>query len=223
MGDHKLENINIKEVLGVKVLGPTSVFLAWWSGQGTGNLQGIWLWRPVRFDYRNSTGLGDIDSWRVKTKSCPYLDTGKRSSDPTGGWARPNYECLRVSSKGMGQQWCTMGTGALATAVLGDLWVLQEVANSPTIESVDSRTGSPHAKLSLTGREHSPTHQQITGLKFYCAQPCPPEQDPVFHTASLSHQKAYLSHLSSSIKGKIEEIRTTIPAGSRTNTTTTES
>ena len=89
----------------------------------------------------------------------------------------------------MGQQWCTMGTGALATAVLGDSWVLQEVANSPTIESVDYRTGSPHAKQ-LTGREHSPTHQQMTGLKFYWAQPCPPEQDPVFPTASPSHQEA---------------------------------
>ena len=41
MGDHKLENSNIKEVLGVKVLGPTSGFLAWGSGQETGNLQGI--------------------------------------------------------------------------------------------------------------------------------------------------------------------------------------
>ena len=41
MGDHKLENNNIKEVLGMKVLDPTSSFLAWGSGQGTGNLQGI--------------------------------------------------------------------------------------------------------------------------------------------------------------------------------------
>ena len=221
MGDHKLENSNIKEVLGVKVLGPTSGFLAWGSGQGTGNLQGIWLWRAVRFDYRNSTGLGDIDSWRVQTKSCPHQDTEKRSSDPTGDWARPYFKCLRVSSRGMGQQWCTMGTGALATAVLGDSWILQEVTNSPTIESVDSRTGSPHAKQ-LTGREHSPTHQQMTGLKFYWAQPCPPEQDPVFPTASLSHQKAYISLLSSSTKGKTEEIRTTIPAGSRTNTIISE-
>ena len=38
-----------------------------------------------------------------------------------------------------------------------------------------------------TGREHSPIHQQKVGLKIYWAWPCPPEQEPVFSTASLSH------------------------------------
>ena len=30
----------------------------WGSGKGTENPQWIWLWRPVGFDYRTSTGLG---------------------------------------------------------------------------------------------------------------------------------------------------------------------
>ena len=32
-----------------KVLGPTTDFPTWGSSKGTENLQGIWLWRPVRF------------------------------------------------------------------------------------------------------------------------------------------------------------------------------
>ena len=41
-----------------------------------------------------------------------------------------------------------------------------------------------------TGREHIPIHLQKIGLKIYWAWPCPPEQDPVFPTASPSHQEA---------------------------------
>ena len=33
-------------------------FPTWGSGKGTENPQGIWLWRPVEFDFRTSTGLG---------------------------------------------------------------------------------------------------------------------------------------------------------------------
>ena len=39
----------------------------------------------------------------------------------------------------------------------------------------------------ITGRKHSPIHQQKVGLKTYRAWPCPPEQEPVFLTASPSH------------------------------------
>ena len=41
-------------------------------------------------------------------------------------------------------------------------------------------------------------------LKAYWAWPCPPEQDPVFPTANASHQEAYPSLLSSSIRGQTE-------------------
>ena len=65
----------------------------------------------------------------------------------------------------------------------------------------------PHHSLATgetTGREHSPTHQQKIGLKTYWKWPCPPEQDPVFPTASPSHQEACTSFLSSSIRGQTE-------------------
>ena len=42
-----------------KVLGPTTDFSTWGSGKGTENLQGIRHWRPVGFDYKTSTGLGE--------------------------------------------------------------------------------------------------------------------------------------------------------------------
>ena len=40
-----------------KVPGPTTEFPTWGSSKGTENPQGIWLWRPVGFDYRTSTRL----------------------------------------------------------------------------------------------------------------------------------------------------------------------
>ena len=42
----------------MEVLGPTTNFPTWGSGKETKTPQGIWLWRPVGFDYRTSTGLG---------------------------------------------------------------------------------------------------------------------------------------------------------------------
>ena len=64
--------------------------------------------------------------------------------------------------------------------------------------------------IQLTRREHSPTYQHRVRLKFYWSWPCPPEQDPVFPTASLSYQEACTSLFSSSIRGQREEVRTTV-------------
>ena len=58
-----------------------------------------------------------------------------------------------------------------------------EVTINPATEPADPGAGSPQAKQ-LPGRACNPTPQQITGLKLYCARPCPPEQDPVFPTTS---------------------------------------
>ena len=46
----------------MKVLNPPSGFPAWGSGKGPGNPQGIRLWRPVGFDYRTTTGLGETET-----------------------------------------------------------------------------------------------------------------------------------------------------------------
>ena len=61
---HKLENNNTKEVLPLlwRFWAPMSGFLPWGSGKGTWNPQGIWLWRPVGFDYRTSTRLGKTET-----------------------------------------------------------------------------------------------------------------------------------------------------------------
>ena len=52
--------------------------------------------------------------------------------------------------------------------------------------------------------EHSPTHQQTTGLKIYWAWPRPSEQDPVYPSVNLSHQEVSISHLSFSIRGQTD-------------------
>ena len=53
-------------------------------------------------------------------------------------------------------------------------------------------------------REHSSTHQHKIGLKIYWAWPRPSEQDPVSPLVSLSHQEAYISLLSLSIRGQTD-------------------
>ena len=41
-----------------KILGPSTDFPTWDSCKGPKTPQGIWLWRPVEFDYKISTGMG---------------------------------------------------------------------------------------------------------------------------------------------------------------------
>ena len=80
---------------------------------------------------------------------------------------------------------------------------------NPTTESIDCSAGSPQAKQ-LPGRECNSTYQQIIGLNLYLARPCPPCQDPVFPMANPSHQKAYTSHLDSSIRRQREAGRSMV-------------
>ena len=97
------------------------------------------------------------------------------------------------------RQWGAPGMGALAVAafvwgwgwgaVCPLLWALLEVTINPIKEPVVSKAGLLQAKQ-LTGREHSPTHQQTTGLKFYWALPCPSEKDPVFPISSSPHPQS---------------------------------
>ena len=53
------------------------------------------------------------------------------------------------------------GTGSSSSGKCPLVWALLEDIISSTLEAVDSRAKQ------LTGREHSPTHQQTIGLKFY--------------------------------------------------------
>ena len=126
-----------------KALGPTEDVLTWGSGKGTENPQGIWLWRPVGFEYRTYTGL----------------------ENQTLGGHKQNLVC-----------------------------------NHHYLHCLHHRLVSGQ----ITGREHSPTHQQKIGLKIYWIWPCPSEQDPVSFSISLSHQEASISLLSLSIRGQTE-------------------
>ena len=61
-----------------KVLGPTTDFPTWGSSEGTENPQGIWLWRPVGFDYRTSTGLG---KWTLEGTNKALCTPGPRRKE----------------------------------------------------------------------------------------------------------------------------------------------
>ena len=83
---------------------PTTDFPTWGSNKGTENPQGIELWRSAGFDYRTSTGLWKQRLLEGTNKTLCTPGPRGKSRDPTKDWARPACECLRVSSRGMGQQ-----------------------------------------------------------------------------------------------------------------------
>ena len=112
-------------------------------------------------------------------------------------WARLACESPGVFGRGMGQLWPAAGSGALNTTVPAQvLWKEVSITHLFPYHSL--------ASDQTTGREHSPAHQQKIELKIYWARPCPSEQDPVFPTVNLSHQEAFISLLSFSIRGQIE-------------------
>ena len=57
------------------------------SSKGTGNPQGIWLWRSSELDYRTSTGLGKTKTLGGHRQSLCTQDPEERSSGPTRDWA----------------------------------------------------------------------------------------------------------------------------------------
>ena len=60
------------------------------------------------------------------------------------------------------------------------------------------------ASVQITGKEHSPAHQQKIGLKIYWVWPHPSEQDLVSPSVSLSSQEVSISLLSFSIRGQTD-------------------
>ena len=67
-------------------------------------VRGVW-------SYIKSSLIPTRDPWRAHTKPCAHRDPAKGAVTPTRNWARPAFECLRVSCRGMDQQWPTAGTG----------------------------------------------------------------------------------------------------------------
>ena len=94
-------------------------------------------------------------------------------------------------------RWPSIGASASASVLTMNIqdWFPLELTSLISLNGL--------ASDQTIGKEHSSTLQKI-GLKIYWAWPCPAEQDPVFPTASPSHQKAFTCLFSSSIKGQAE-------------------
>ena len=118
-----------------------------------------------------------------------HQDPGERSSDPVSDWPRLTSESPGVFSEVMGQQWPAMGWGHCSAqqCLHGTFW-----GGHHYLYYLHNNLDSDQT----TGREHSPAHQQKIGLNIDWAQPRPSEQDPVFPSASLSHQEASKSLVS---------------------------
>ena len=169
---------------------------AWGPNKQTGNIQGIWPWRPAVFDHRTSTGLGETET--------PVLEGTNKSLCALSLRGREQWDHRRLNQNYLlvleGLLWRHVSAGDYhrdgdtGNISLGrSPWCKSSwVAISQTTEPVDPRAGSPLAKK-LPGRECNTTHQQIIGLKLYWARLCPPEQDPVFPTTSPSHKEANMS------------------------------
>ena len=78
-------------------------------------------------------------------------------------------------------------------------WRIPQTENAGWPQSVGQpRVGQDRATnthTQITGREHSPTHQQKIGMKIY--RTWPRSSDPVSSSVPLSHQEASISLLSS--------------------------
>ena len=96
------------------------------------------------------------------------------TEDELVGWHHQldghEFEQNLGDSEGQGSLACYSSRGY---KVLEETWWLNK--NNPYHSLVSGQ---------ITGREHSPIHQQKTGLKIYWPRPCPPKQDSVFSTAS---------------------------------------
>ena len=170
---NKLENNFTKEVMTLAdVLGTTADFPPWRLGKGAEYSQGIWLWRPVDYDYGTSTGLGRRDSWRAQTKLCAHQNSGERGSDPIRTRARLACVRLGVYGGGGGQWWPAHGQGHW----LRQSWEAWHAGVSPSEGCCHYHYYPYHslASVQTIGREHSPTHQQKIGFKTYWAWSCPP-------------------------------------------------
>ena len=149
-------------------MSPVEVCISSGLPQGQGFwVQQTWVWQKP--------------SWRTQTEPCVHQDPGERSSDPIRDWSRLACECPGVSSRGVGQWWPTAGLGHWVQQCLhGIFWRRLPLSSLPQHSMASGQ---------ITGREHSPAHQQKIGLKIYRAGPRPSEQAPVSPSVSLSQQE----------------------------------
>ena len=141
---------------------PTTDFPTWVSSKETENPQGIWLWRPVGFDYRTSTELGKQKLLEDTNKTLWALGPRRKEQWPH---KRVSQTCLWVS-------WSLQQRHGLTVACWG---VRGTDYNSPGGCGVLAQGGAvacwhkafwrrsplPLPRLAsgqTTGREHSPTY-----------------------------------------------------------------
>ena len=104
------------------------------------------------------------NSWRAQTKPCVHHDPGERSSDPHKRLTQIYLWGSRSlwQRRGVAVACCRVGGTACSSAYMGPL------------EGGHSHLHYLHHSLAsdqITGREHSPAHQQKVGLKIYWAGP----------------------------------------------------
>ena len=177
----------------MKVLGPATDFPTWGWGKGTENPQGIWLRRPMGFDYRTSTGLGKQTLGGHK-QSLVHTRTAEKGA-VTPQETEPDMPVGVQES--LAEAWDHSGL----------LWGQGHWTRQCVQSPFEGGCHYPYHSLAsgqTTGREHSPSRQQKIGLKIYWAWPHPSEQDPYSSTVSSSHQEASTSLLSFSIRGQTE-------------------
>ena len=143
-----------------KVLGPTTDFPTWGSGKGNENPQGIWLWRPVGFDYRTSIGLGKQTLGGHKQNLVCAPGARRKKQCPN---KRLSQTCLWVSRS----LWQKHGSTVACYRVRGTEY------NSACTNPFEGGCHCLHypyhnlASGQTTGRELSLTHQQKMGNSSY--------------------------------------------------------
>ena len=115
------------------------------------NLQEISLWRPVRFDCRNSPGLGKTDSWGPK-QDLVHTRTWEKGA-VTPQQTEPDLPVCAWESPA--EVWVDSG-------LLWDTIVL-EAPGCVSISPFEGGCQYPYHSLAFvqtTGKDHSPAHQQ---------------------------------------------------------------
>ena len=167
-----------------------------------GGGQRLWLWIWHKSSWRRSPwtppqsyqNLHRMENWFLEGTAEPCAPGPRRKEQ----WSHRRLACgcPEVSRKSLGWWWPAAGSGAQTVAV--HVWNLLRVVITVFIKftivwpQVNSRD------------ETHCTHQQKIGLKIYWAWSHPSEQDPVSPSVSLSHQEAFISLLSFSIRGETE-------------------
>ena len=138
----------------------------------------------------------------VQTKPWVCQDPGERST----GLSRLSWACLCVEAQVNSGLPCGQGRQQPQSWEAGACCRRSSrIYGSSTTETAGSRTGLPQARQP-TGRECNLTHEQKVGLRFI-------ERCPAHHSKSqfFPQPGPPIRKLPSSIRGKTEEVRTTIP------------